>query len=133
MRTVPYALSAVLLLATACGGGGKQGAAPAAAIQAPIQVTVTVNPNVADTVNITVAEYRIGQQRLTVNATSSIVDGTPALTLMGYGVNGAGVQMTYQGNGLYIVILSGVSQPATVTVNSSFGGTRTSALTKLRQ
>ncbi|MCX6549042.1 MAG: hypothetical protein NTW40_13530 [Acidobacteria bacterium] len=96
-------------------------------------VTVTVNPNVADTVNITIAEYRTGQQRLTVNATSSIVDGTPALTLMGYGVNGAGVPMTYQGNGLYIVVLTGVAQPATVTVNSTFGGTRTSALTKLRQ
>ena len=94
---------------------------------------MTVNPNVADTVNITVAEYRTGNQRLTVNATSSILDGTPVLTLMGYGVNGTGVQMTYQGNGLYLVVLSGVSQPATVTVNSSFGGTRTSALTKLRQ
>ena len=100
---------------------------------APALVTVTVNPNVADTVNITVAEYRIGQQRLTINATSSILDGTPVLSLLGYGVNGAALPMTYQGNGLYIVILSGVSQPATVTVNSSFGGTRTSALTKLRQ
>jgi hypothetical protein len=96
-------------------------------------VTVTVNANVSDTVNITVAEYRIGQQRLTVNATSSIIDGTPVLTLMGYGVNGTGVQMSYQGNGLYIVILTGVAQPATVTVNSSFGGTRTAPLTKLRQ
>lgn len=37
MRTAPYALSAVLLLLTACGGGGTQGAAPASAIQAPIQ------------------------------------------------------------------------------------------------
>lgn len=99
---------------------------------APALVTVTVNANVADTVNITIAEYRISQQRLTVNATSSIVDGTPVLTLAGYGPNGAGVQMTYQGNGLYIVVLSGVAQPATVTVNSSFGGTKTSGLTKLR-
>ncbi len=96
-------------------------------------VTVTVTANVADTINITVAEYRIGQQRLTVNATSSILDGTPVLTLAGYGPNGTGVQMAYQGNGLYILILSGVAQPATVTVNSSFGGTRTSALTKVRQ
>jgi hypothetical protein len=96
-------------------------------------VTVTVNANVADTINITVAEYRIGQQRLTVNATSSILDGTPVLTLAGYGPNGTGVQMAYQGNGLYILILSGVAQPASVTVNSSFGGTKTSPLTKLRQ
>jgi len=96
-------------------------------------VTVTVNANVADTVNITVAEYRTGQQRLTINATSSILDGTPVLTLMGFGINGTGVPMSYQGNGLYIVVLSGVAQPATVTVNSSFGGTKTSALTKLRQ
>jgi hypothetical protein len=103
------------------------------ASSAPALVTVTINPNAADVVNITVAEYRIGQQRLTVNATSSILDGTPVLTLMGFGVNGAGVPMAYQGNGLYLVVLSGVGQPATVTVNSSFGGTRTSALTKLRQ
>ena len=96
-------------------------------------VTVTVSANVADTVNITIAEYRIGQQRLTINATSSIVDGTPVLTLAGYGPNGTGVQMTYLGNGLYSVVLTGVAQPATVTVNSSFGGTRTSSLTKLRQ
>jgi len=52
---------------------------------------------------------------------------------MGFGINGTGVPMSYQGNGLYIVVLSGVAQPATVTVNSSFGGTKTSALTKLRQ
>jgi hypothetical protein len=100
---------------------------------APALVTVTVNPNAADVLNITVAEYRIGQQRLTVNATSSILDGTPVLTLMGFGVNGGGVPMAYQGNGLYLVVLSGVGQPATVTVTSSFGGTKTSALTKLRQ
>jgi len=96
-------------------------------------VTINVTANVADTVIITVAEYRTGQQRLTVSATSSIVDGTPILKLMGFGVNGSGVVMAYQGGGLYTVVLSGVAQPASVTVNSSLGGTATSGLTKLRQ
>ena len=57
MRTVPYALSAVLLLATACGGGGKQGAAPAAAIQAPIQAPIAnAGPDQAVSSGATVAQ-----------------------------------------------------------------------------
>ena len=56
MRTVPYALSAVLLLATACGGGGKQGAAPASAIQAPIQAPIAnAGPNQVVSSGATVA------------------------------------------------------------------------------
>lgn len=98
-----------------------------------VAALVTVNVTAgSDTVIITVAEYRIGNQRLTVSATSSVVDGTPILKLMGYGVNGSGVQMSYLGGGLYQVVLNGVAQPATVTVASSLGGTATSGLTKLR-
>jgi len=96
----------------------------------PALVTVTVNPNVADTVTITVAEYRVSQQRLTVTASSSVVDGTPVLTLLGFGTNG--VVMPFVGGGLYTVVLSGVAQPATVTVSSSLGGIKTSALTRIR-
>ena len=94
-------------------------------------VTITVS-SANDTVTITIAEYRAAQQRLTVTASSSITDGTPVLTLLGYGPNGAGVTMPFQGGGLYTVILSGVTQPATVSVSSSLGGSATSALTKIR-
>jgi len=93
---------------------------------------VTINTAGADTVIITVAEYRIGKARLTVTATSSITDGTPVLTLMGFGVNGSGVPMDFLGGGVYTVVLTGVPQPATVRVNSSLGGTQTSPLTKIR-
>ena len=56
MRTVPYALSAVLLLATACGGGGKQGAAPASTIQAPVQAPIAkAGPNQVVSSGATVA------------------------------------------------------------------------------
>jgi len=98
----------------------------------PALVTVTVNASVSDTVIITIAEYRLAQQRLTINATSTIADGSPVLTLLGYGPNKAGVPMTYVGGGLYTVILTGVAQPDSVTVSSSFGGTATSGLTRIR-
>jgi len=95
-------------------------------------VTITVNAAVNDTVVITIAEYRLAQQRLSITATSSIADGTPVLTLVGYGTNKAGVAMTYTGGGIYTVILTGVPQPPTVTVTSSFGGSATSGLTRIR-
>jgi hypothetical protein len=98
----------------------------------PALVTVTVNASANDTVIITLAEYRLAQQRLTLTASSTIADGTPALTLQGYGPNGAGVAMTYAGGGLYTVTLSGVAQPNAVTVTSSFGGSATSGLTRIR-
>jgi hypothetical protein len=94
--------------------------------------TVTINTVGADTVIITVAEYRTGKSRLTVTAASSITDGTPILKLMGYGVNGSGVEMGFLGGGVYTVVLTGVPQPATVRVDSSLGGTQTSPLTRVR-
>jgi len=96
-------------------------------------VIVTVSANVNDIVTITVAEYRIGQQRLTVTAASSIVDGTPVLTLLGFGPNNSGVVMPYLGGGIYTLVLTGVPQPANVSVRSSFGGSASSGLTRLRQ
>jgi hypothetical protein len=95
-------------------------------------VTVAVNTAGPDTVVISVAEYRIGKQRLTVTAASSITDGTPILTLVGFGPNGTGIQMPFAGGGLYTVILTGVPQPGSVTVNSSLGGSQNSPLTKVR-
>jgi hypothetical protein len=98
----------------------------------PSLVTVTVNAAVNDSVIITLAEYRLAQQRLTINATSNIADGSPVLTVQGYGPNKVGVPMTYAGGGLYTLVLTGVAQPDSVTVTSSFGGTATSGLTRIR-
>jgi hypothetical protein len=95
-------------------------------------VTVNVNTAGPDTVIITVAEYRFGKTRLTVTATSSITDGTPFLSLAGYGSNGTGLQMQFLGGGVYTAIVNGVLQPETVTVNSSLGGSQTSPLLTIR-
>ena len=57
MRAVHSALPVLLLLATACGGGGKQGAAPAAATQAPIQAPIAnAGPDQAVSSGATVAQ-----------------------------------------------------------------------------
>jgi PKD domain len=93
--------------------------------------TVTVNTAGPDTIQFTVVEYRIGKQRLTVTASDSITDGTPILSLMGYG-GPSGLVMPFAGGGLYTIILTGVPQPASVTVNSSLGGTATSPILKVR-
>ena len=94
-------------------------------------VTVTVADQ-ADVVTITGAEYRTGQQRLIITATSSVLDGTPVLMLQGYGPNNAGAQLITTGGGIYTLTLNGVPQPTTVTVTSTFGGSATSPLTRLR-
>jgi hypothetical protein len=98
----------------------------------PALTTVTVNTAGADILTFTVVEYRFGKTRLTVTCRSSITDGTPVLTLMGYGVNGAGVPMSFLGAGLYSAVLAGVPQPDSVTVNSSLGGTATSPVLTIR-
>ncbi len=95
--------------------------------------TVTINTVGADTVIITASEYRTSKARLTVTATSSVTDGTPVLKLMGYGVNGSGVVMDFIGGGTYTTVIVGVPQPATVTVNSSLGGTQTAPIQRVRQ
>jgi hypothetical protein len=75
-------------------------------------VTVAVNTAGPDTVVISVAASPLGKQRLTVTAASSITDGTPILTLVGFGPNGTGIQMPFAGGGLYTVILTGVPSRA---------------------
>jgi hypothetical protein len=105
---------------------------------APDVTTVTVQP-IPDTITITLVEYRAGKQRLTVNATSSVVSPNLDLTLQPYtstsGATVAGGAMTNLGAGNYQIVLVGVPQPnATgVTVTSNLGGNRTSPITRLRQ
>jgi hypothetical protein len=94
--------------------------------------TVTVNTAGPDNLIFTVVEYRQSKQRLTITVSSSITDGTPVLSLTGYVVNFVNVpfvppvQIPFVGGGLYTVVLTGVPQPDSVTVHSSFGGSATS-------
>jgi hypothetical protein len=92
---------------------------------------VTVNVGARDLIRITLVEYRIGQQRLVVNVTDSNTSGAVQLFLQGYGPTGS-VPMTNLGGGLYAVTISGVPQPAAVTVTSSLGATAISGITRLR-
>jgi hypothetical protein len=103
-------------------------------------MTVTVLAT-ADVIAITTAEYRIGKQRLTVSATSSVATAqlflldptvTPAPTsCVGTPTPVGCIPMTIQA-GVPTVILVGVAQPSSVTVLSNLGGSATSGLTRLR-
>jgi hypothetical protein len=101
---------------------------------------VQFNVLTADTLVVTIVEYRIFKQRLTVTATSSVLDGSSALFFTAFDFNGVpipgmpagGLPMPFLGGGLYTAIVTGVQQPATVTVTSSLGGSASSGLTKLR-
>ena len=107
-------------------------------IPAGVTVTVLAAP---DVIAITTAEYRIGKQRLTVSATSSVPTAqlflldptvTPApASCIGTPTPVGCIPMTVQA-GVPTVILVGVAQPATVTVFSALGGSATSPITRLR-
>jgi hypothetical protein len=94
---------------------------------------VTINVIGVDTITFTNVVYRIGKQRLDVTATSSVTDGTPVLTLANLGPGGSGLQMAFIGGGSYSITVQGIPQPASVTVNSSLGGTKSSPILTLRQ
>jgi hypothetical protein len=94
----------------------------------PVVVAVDVMP-AADNIFITLVEYRTTNQRLTVNATSTVADGTAVLTMK---FGSSSVTMTSLGGGLYTGIVSGVAMPSSVTVTSNLGGTATSGITRLR-
>jgi len=89
---------------------------------------VTVQPGV-DAVTITLVEYRIGQQRLVVNAGSNAAGALLTLSV----ANGATIPMSSLGGGLFTTTIVGAAQPSSVTVTSSLGGTATSGITRLRQ
>jgi hypothetical protein len=86
-------------------------------------VTITVKQASAlpDTVTILTAEYKKKTRQLTVQATSSRQPNV-TLTVAGYG------QMTY-GSSSYTFTKKVTSQPASVTVTSSGGGSATKAVT----
>jgi hypothetical protein len=103
---------------------------------APSFTTVTLLPP-PDVVTITGVEYRTGKQRLTIDATSSVVSPTISLILQTFNVAGGtrpGATLTNLGGGAYQLVLVGVPQPSgTVTVTSTAGGSATSPITRLRQ
>jgi hypothetical protein len=100
----------------------------------PVSTTVTVNP-LPDSVLITATEYRTGKQRLTVNASSTVVSPNVILTLAPY-VTATGTTFdpaqlgavfTNNGGGLYILVLVGAPEPAVppatpLVVKSNLGG-----------
>ena len=85
--------------------------------------SVNVVSNV-DTVSILSATYRVSKQRLTVTASSTNPSAVLFLVIPGR----SGVQMSLL-NGVLTATLVGVTQPASVTVTSSLGGTATGPLT----
>ena len=113
-------------------------------ISSPRLVTITVKPT-PDSPLITNAEYRIGQQRLILSATSSVISPNVNLFLMPYATAAGGTftpgvganQLTNGGGGLYTMALVGVPQPANgavLRVQSSIGGISPfHALDRLRQ
>ena len=84
----------------------------------PVSTTVTVNP-LPDSVLITATEYRTGKQRLTVNASSSVVSPNVVLTLQPYVTatgttfdpSQLGAVFTNNGGGVYILVLVGAPGP----------------------
>jgi hypothetical protein len=121
------------------------GTAIGGATSAPVTATVTVKP-VADSITVTVAEYRTTKQRLAITATSSIISPNVVLTLQPYKtVSGTifdpaliGNTFTNTGGGIYTMVLVGAPEPALppatpLVIKSSLGGTSSStALTRIR-
>ena len=93
---------------------------------------VTIQP-VPDVIRITAATYKFSGSILQVNATDSITNGLPVLTL--HIPNHADVPMTFDPNlKTYSVVPSVIvnPMPGTVTVTSSFGGAASSPLTAVK-
>ena len=80
--------------------------------------------DVVEVVTITLATYRISNSTLTVEATTNYPLGTVTLSVQGYGV------MTWvPAASVYRLTVAPTTNPGTVTVNSTAGGTRTSSVT----
>jgi hypothetical protein len=113
-------------------------------ISLPRVVTITIKPS-PDSPVITNAEYRIGQQRLILAATTTVIDPNVVLTLLPYPTATGGTftpvvganTMLNGGGGLYTMTLVGVPQPAAgahLQISSNLGGiSPLHALDRLRQ
>ena len=111
------------------------------AMSAPVPATITYTP-VPDRETVTLAEYRIGKQRLDLTITSSAINPAVVLKLAPYSTTGrqmfdpAGTGNTFvtAGGGIYTLVLVGVPQPAgQMIVSSNIAGTTGQfPLTKVR-
>jgi hypothetical protein len=114
-------------------------------VSQPRTVTITIKPQ-PDSPVITNAEYRIGQQRLILSATSNVIDPNVVLTVLPYKTASGAPStfdpspsntMTNTGGGLYTFTLVGAPQPAAgavLQVKSNLGGiSPLHALDRLRQ
>ena len=81
-------------------------------------VTVTA---VADTVQITRAQYTTSRSQLTVQATDTNTTATLTVSVTSSGVILG--TMTNNGGGNYSAKFSGITNPMNITVTSNFGGT----------
>jgi hypothetical protein len=80
--------------------------------------------DVVEAITITLATYRISNSTLTVEATTNYPLGSVTLSVQGYGI------MTWvPAAGVYRLIASPTTNPGTVTVVSTAGGSATSAVT----
>ncbi len=126
LPTTQVTPSVITLTIRAINNAGK--------VSAPITTTVSIFP-FPDTVTITNADYRTGQQRLVVTATSNIVNANLVLTLQPYVTTlgtifdpaTLGNTFTNGGGGLYTLTLVGAPEPAIppatpLVVRSSING-----------
>ena len=85
--------------------------------------SVNVTP-VADTVQITAAQYAVAQSRLTVRATDS--DDSADLTVSVTRTGAILGPMTNTGGGSYSASFKNIPNPKNITVTSDLGGTDSS-------
>jgi hypothetical protein len=103
------------VLVSATGGGVTRSA------------TLTVNPATADTVGVTKVEYTVSKSVLLVEATSTSMSAT--LQVFQTATNQLIGTLTNNGGGKYTGQFSWPTNPQTITVKSSLGGTSSKAVT----
>jgi hypothetical protein len=94
-------------------------------------VDINVRGGTADTIVATSAVYRTSKRRIDLTATSTAGAGSPpaqlsmqAYDLLGRPI-GVATALSQNSNGTYSVVVTGVAQPATIEVVSSYGGRTT--------
>jgi len=91
----------------------------AGVLSTAVNTTVTIRP-IPDGILITSATYRTSKQRLTITATSTVVNANVVLSLQPYLTDAGtifnpatlGTTFTNLGNGAYTIILVGAPRPA---------------------
>src|SRR5262249_44179928 len=107
--------SSTSVLISATGGGATQSA------------TLTVNPAQADTLAVTKAEYTASKKVLRVEATSTSTSAT--LQVFQTSTNQLIGTLTNNGGGKYTGQFSWATNPQTITVRSSLGGSSSKSVT----